>query len=83
VRDTQEAFKSSTKMSHIAGTMRWQAPELVGSEWEGSENHICTGRTSDVYALGCVFYEVCISMLHVVHQTLDIVADILRKNSFL
>lgn len=38
----------------VGGTARWQAPELLDPEDESSR----PTRHSDVYALGCVFYEV-------------------------
>ncbi|KAH6908846.1 kinase-like domain-containing protein [Coprinopsis sp. MPI-PUGE-AT-0042] len=38
----------------MGGTARWQAPELLDPEDESSR----PTRQSDVYALGCVFYEI-------------------------
>ncbi|KAH6908848.1 TKL/TKL-ccin protein kinase [Coprinopsis sp. MPI-PUGE-AT-0042] len=38
----------------VGGTARWQAPELLDPEDESSR----PTRQSDVYALGCVFYEI-------------------------
>jgi serine/threonine protein kinase len=77
-RDTQQ---TSTRTSHMAGTTRWQAPELIGIDLAGAETGTCTTRASDIYSLGCVFYEVCTSKLIITHQLIFSITDILRKNS--
>ena len=41
------------------GTAHWQAPELLDPEDEDSR----PTKDSDIYALGCVFYEVCLYAL--------------------
>jgi len=39
------------------GTLRWQAPELLGSSREETETHQCNTKATDIYAYACLCYE--------------------------
>ncbi|KAF5326494.1 hypothetical protein D9611_000771 [Ephemerocybe angulata] len=47
-------WTSTASAATPGGTVRWQAPELFNPEAEDTKS----SKMSDVYALGCVFYEV-------------------------
>ncbi|KAG6871998.1 hypothetical protein C0995_014017 [Termitomyces sp. Mi166 len=49
------AWTSLSTMSSKGGSLRWQAPELFDTEEDES---IRNSTLSDVYALGCVYYEI-------------------------
>ncbi|KAG5353082.1 hypothetical protein C0989_010464 [Termitomyces sp. Mn162] len=49
------AWTSQSSMSSRGGSIRWQAPELLGIE---NDESVKNSKPSDVYALGCVFYEI-------------------------
>ena len=53
-RDSELILSSSTPNARVAGTLRWQAPELLNYEAENSRSSFA----SDVYSFGCVGYEV-------------------------
>jgi len=47
--------------SMIAGSIRWQAPELIWNENEDDDDNVPSNRmtpASDVWAFGCTMYEV-------------------------
>ena len=45
---------TSESSENTGGTVRWQAPELIGSENENSK----PTKETDIYAFSCVCYEV-------------------------
>ncbi|KAF6749514.1 kinase-like domain-containing protein [Ephemerocybe angulata] len=47
-------WTSTASAATLGGTVRWQAPELFNPEAEDTKS----SKMSDVYALGCVFYEI-------------------------
>jgi len=48
-------------MASSGGTLRWQAPELLNYEGDGTHNR--NSLASDIYAFGCVCYEVLLIWL--------------------
>lgn len=70
IRDSDGAGRALSASSRPAGgTLRWQAPELLGGE---SDNVPSTPAT-DVYAFACTCYEV--------NYTLNIILEILLSSS--
>ncbi|TDL24385.1 kinase-like protein [Rickenella mellea] len=55
-RDSQESSFSATTGNSVAGTLRWQAPELFVSRENGE--HIHATPESDIYSFGCVCIEI-------------------------
>ena len=53
-------YLDSTRVGHAASPVHWMAPELM--RW-GSRNK--TSDKSDIYAFGCVLYEVSSNSLRV------------------
>lgn len=43
---------TTAMITRAAGTLRWQAPELL------EDDDVCNSPASDVYAYACVCYEV-------------------------
>jgi serine/threonine protein kinase len=46
----------STWLDGLGGTVRWMAPEILDGR---AENNSAGRRAADMYAFGCVCYEVC------------------------
>jgi serine/threonine protein kinase len=55
-RDSKPITMSSMSTNGMAGTMRWQAPELLNPD--PNEGNGASSMASDVYAFACVCYEV-------------------------
>ncbi|TDL15515.1 kinase-like protein, partial [Rickenella mellea] len=53
-RDSQESTIGATT-GYMAGTLRWQAPELFESREDGRTNRL--SQESDIYSFGCVCLE--------------------------
>lgn len=53
--DSQAVVASSSSNHRITGTSRWQAPELLDTEMDGSGRN---SLASDIYSFACVCYEV-------------------------
>ena len=52
--DAEMLTWTSESSANTGGTVRWQAPELIGSENENSK----PTKETDIYAFSCVCYEV-------------------------
>ena len=50
-------WTSHSAAASKGGSLRWQAPELNDPE---HDEVVHNSKESDIYALGCVFYEVCV-----------------------
>jgi serine/threonine protein kinase len=51
-KETPSMAITTAVITRATGTMRWQAPELM------KDDDVCNSLASDVYAYGCVCYEV-------------------------
>jgi len=58
IKDSQVLNMSSGSNSRAAGTLRWQAPELLDLASVHAESDGCNTLASDIYALACVYYEI-------------------------
>jgi serine/threonine protein kinase len=58
IKDSQVLNMSSGSNSRAAGTLRWQAPEILDSTSVHADSDGGNTLTSDIYALACVYYEV-------------------------
>ncbi|KAK1216574.1 hypothetical protein PQX77_020790 [Marasmius sp. AFHP31] len=69
----------STSTTHPKGTMRWLSPELLDPD--PSSTGTTTSKTSDVYAYGCVCYEIFTGNVpfHQLRDPAVILAVIVRK----
>lgn len=74
----------STLTAPSGGTPRWLAPELLAPETDDGDNHYQNTRATDIFAFGCVGYEVCrpICIDRVVTSDPMSFADIIRKHPF-
>lgn len=52
-KETQSVTATSAVATRAAGTLRWQAPELLKDDDAGNS------LASDIFAYACVCYEVC------------------------
>ena len=51
-KGSQSMAVTTAMITRAAGTLRWQAPELL------EDDDVCNSPASDVYAYACVCYEV-------------------------
>ncbi|KAG6833875.1 hypothetical protein H0H93_012924, partial [Arthromyces matolae] len=62
------AWTSHSSISSKGGSVRWQAPELFDME---NDQLVHNTKSSDVYALGCVCYEIFTGQIPLSHITRD------------
>ena len=56
--DLRSIFTTNSSTPKTGGTLRWQAPELLGSTVEETELHHANNKETDMYAFACLCYEV-------------------------
>jgi serine/threonine protein kinase len=79
-KDTMSFMITTTITTRTTGTLRWQAPELLDPDLD---EHKCNNSSAtDIYAYGCVCYEVC-AQLPNRHFVFDnALTDIFRSIAF-
>jgi serine/threonine protein kinase len=76
--DSKTIAMTHNSTTKTGGTVRWQAPELHNPQMQQHNN-----KATDIYAFGCVCYEVCRWNISVRLQYLTVLTDVFRRNTIL
>lgn len=68
-------WTSQSSAASKGGTIRWQAPELFGTETDEIVNNT---KASDVYALACILYEVRVLLFLLLISHAYMIVDLYR-----